>query len=510
MGSLAVQNPLLYQVNTRIVLFERGKELGRPAILDDITDQWLDAVVKLGFQWVWFLGVWQMSPVGRAVSLSRTDLQKAYSDGLPDVTKEDVAGSPYSIKSYVVTEDFGGDEALARLRQRLHQRNLKLLLDFVPNHISIDHPWTDNHPDYIMQGTKKDLQKEPQNYISIRTTNGEGVFAHGRDPNFDGWSDTLQINYRNPAACIAMEEELVGIARRCDGVRCDMAMLLLPDVFQRTWGNRGLGPGSITLFKKSFWAGAIKKARKQNQNFTFIAEVYWDLEYTLQQEGFDFTYDKRLYDRLLAGTARPVREHLMAEPKFMSKCLHFLENHDEERAAAAFEEKVKPAAIVSYLVPGMRFFYEGQLEGRRAKVAIQLRRRPNEPVNEDIQFFYHRLFDCLKRPEVSEGKWRLWTLGSVSPADSSWDQFIVFSWNDLQGRILLAVVNYGPKTGRCFIKLELPALEGKGYILTDLLSDMHREVTGNDLAKAGVFFSVPAWGYHLFDMTERSDERPGL
>src|SRR5262249_12058491 len=130
-----------------------------------------------------------------------------------------------------------------------------------------------------------------------------------------------------------------------DGVRCDMAMLVLPEVFERTWGVQA----------QSFWPRAIRLVRERAPEFCFMAEVYWDLEWTLQQQGFDFTYDKRLYDRLREGHARPVREHFCAGLDYQSKMARFLENHDEARSAAAFPPTVhEAAAAVTYLSPGLR------------------------------------------------------------------------------------------------------------------------------------------------------------
>ena len=104
---------------------------------------------------------------------------------------------------------------------------------------------------------------------------GARILAYGRDPNFPGWPDTLQLNYANPALQAAQMEELLAIAGQCDGVRCDMAMLLLPEVFQRTWG----------LAPAPFWPKAIAAVRRDHPGFTFMAEAYWDLEWDLAAAG---------------------------------------------------------------------------------------------------------------------------------------------------------------------------------------------------------------------------------
>src|SRR5205085_4387161 len=187
-----------------------------------------------------------------------------------------------------------------------------------------------------------DLAHAPQNYFQIQTAAGPRVFAYGRDPYFSGWPDTIQLNYGNPALQEAMVGELTRISGQCDGVRCDMAMLVLPDVFERTWGRRA----------PLFWPMATRRVRERHPDFCFMAEVYWDLEWTLQQQGFDYTYDKRLYDRLLARHATPVREHFHAGLDFQDGLARFLENHDEPRAAATFPPGVhEAAAVITFLSP---------------------------------------------------------------------------------------------------------------------------------------------------------------
>jgi glycosidase len=196
-----------------------SQQRGRRATLDDIPDADLDHLAELGFDWVWFLSVWQTGPAAQAISRTNPDWRREFAETLPDLKDEDIAGSGFAIQNYTVHRDLGGATALARLRQRLQQRGLKLMLDFVPNHMAPDHPWIDAHPDYFVHGSETNLARAPQNYCRVQTKNGPLVLAYGRDPYFDGWPDTLQLNYGNPELQQAMIGELERIAGQCDGLR---------------------------------------------------------------------------------------------------------------------------------------------------------------------------------------------------------------------------------------------------------------------------------------------------
>ena len=251
--------PTLYQINTRVWLTELSRALGRRATLDDIPDTELDRLAEVGFDWIWFLSVWQTGPAAQAISRANPEWRKEFQETLPDLREEDIAGSGFAIQNYIVHRDLGGDAALARLRQRLQKRGLKLLLDFVPNHMAPDHPWVEDHPDYFVAGTELDLARAPQNYTRVKRKQGDLVLAYGRDPYFSGWPDTLQLNYGNPQLQQAMIGELERIAGQCDGVRCDMAMLVLPDIFERTWG----------IAAQLFWPKAIERVREKISAFLF-------------------------------------------------------------------------------------------------------------------------------------------------------------------------------------------------------------------------------------------------
>jgi glycosidase len=488
--------PTLYEINTRILL----NELGSGATLDDVPDGLLDRLAGLGIDLVWLMGVWQTGPAGRQVSRSRPDWRQGFVQELPDFREEDVTGSPFAVQSYTVHRDFGGNEALARLRQRLAGRGLRLMLDFMPNHTALDHPWVQSHPEFYIHGSEADLAAEPQNYCRVPTGRGPAILAHGRDPYFPGWPDTLQLNYRHLGLRVAMMEELDRLAELCDGLRCDMAMLLLGDVFRGTWGDGAAPADGSPADEGPFWPDAIKRVKASHPEFVFLAEVYWDLEWVLQEQGFNWTYDKRLYDRLRAGAGGAVRAHLSAPLAFQRRCARFLENHDEPRAAAVFPAEVyRPAALLTYLTPGLRFFHEGQLQGRHSHVSVHLGRRRAEPIDTGLAAFYAQLFACLKRPELRGGRWQLYAVWAAWEGNPTWDEFIAFGWNGGGGPRLLCAVHYGPTRGQCYVGLP-PELRGRRVVLRDLLSPALYERDGQDLAERGLYLDMPAWGYHLFEV----------
>jgi glycosidase len=487
-----VRYPVLYQINTRVWLTGLSSAPGRRATLDDIPDPELDFLASSGFDWVWLLSVWQTGPAAQAISRAHAEWGREFADTLPDLTNDDIAGSGFAIQNYTVHRDLGGAAALARLRQRLQERGLKLMLDFVPNHMAAGHDWIDEHPDYFVHGSEADLARSPRNYCRVRTRNGPLVLAYGRDPYFDGWPDTPQLDYGNPALQKAMLEELRCIAGQCDGVRCDMAMLILPDVFERTWGIRA----------ESFWPKAIEAVRREHPHFRFIAEAYWDLEWTMQQQGFDYAYDKQLYDRLRDAHARPVYEHLRAGPDYQDKLVRFLENHDEPRVAATFDaDRHEAAAIITFLSPGLRLFHQGQFEGRKKRISPHLVRAPQEPVDTRMHGFYKNLIAVLRQPVFRDGTWRLLEREAAWEGNRTSECFIAWSWQRDDGERRLVVVNYAANQSQCYVRFEFADLAGRTVRLTDMTGPANFERDGNELVSRGLYLDLPAWGYHVFEVT---------
>ena len=466
----------------------------RPVTLDDIPRKFLAHIAEMGFEWVWLLSVWQTGAAGRRISRLNPAWRREFEHTLPDLQEEDIGGSGFAITGYSVSEALGGDGALAKLRERLRKLGLRLMLDFVPNHTGLDHPWVTSHPEYYIAGTAEDLMRRPQDHARTGLGRREPL-AHGRDPFSPGWPDTFQLNYGNPAVQEAMMAELVRIADHCDGVRCDMSMLLLPEVFERTWGIRA----------SSFWPEATRRVRKYKPGFCFMAEVYWDLEEELLRQGFDYAYDKRLYDLLRQGQSRPVREHLRAGRDYQKKLTRFLENHDEMRAAAAFPAPVhKAAAVITFLCPGLKLFHQGQFEGHRKHISPHLCRGPEETVDLRLKQFYEKLLAVLRRPVVRNGDWQL--LECVAAWEGNWthDCFVAFAWQGVGQDKLVVAVNFAPNQSQCFIRLPFSDLGDSDWHLRDLLGEQQFDRDGKDLQSRGLYLDVPPWCASVYVMDKNA------
>jgi hypothetical protein len=482
--------PTIYEINTWVWLRELRKNKKSPVTLATVPQKEWDAIAALGVDAVWFMGVWERSPTGIAVSMGNQGLLADFRRALPDFTAADNVGSPYCVRNYTVDPYLGGSEGLAKARSELAKRGLRLILDFVPNHVAPDHPWVTDHPDYFIQGDAGDLARDPTSFIAA---NGK-VFACGRDPFFPAWPDVLQLNAFNEGLRTAIVATVNSIADQCDGVRCDMAMLVMNDIFQRTWGEwAGVRP------YQEYWPLLIGAVHAVHPGFLFMAEAYWDLEWELQQQGFDFCYDKKLYDRMEHGPAENVRLHLCADLAYQEGMVRFIENHDEPRAAASFPDgKGRAAALAILTLPGARLLHEGQFEGRKVRLPVFLSRRPVEAVDHDLVAFYGRLLKETDCDLFRNGEWRLGE-SSGWPDNQSCRNILTWCWARDEERYLV-VVNFSDATSQALIRVPWDEVREHVWRLDDKLSGETFDRSGNDMRDAGLYVELGPWQYHLFQV----------
>jgi Alpha amylase, catalytic domain len=480
--------PTLYEINTWVWLSELSRDSGSSVDLSCVKPAEWDAIADLGFDAVWLMGVWERSPAGTTIANNNNSLRTDFVRALPDFHDEDNVGSPYCVRRYCVDPRLGGGQGLAIARQELAKRGMRLILDFVPNHVAPDHPWVREHPEYFVQGSADDARNQPGSFMEV----GGHIFACGRDPYFPAWPDVLQLNAFHPGLRQAVIETISSIADQCDAIRCDMAMLLLNAIFERTWGSRaGQRPAA------EYWSDVIAALKKTHPDFLFIAEAYWDLEWELQQKGFDFCYDKRLYDRLEKESAETVRLHLCADLAYQEKLLRFIENHDEPRAAAAFpSEKQRAAAVTMATLPGARLFHEGQLEGRKIRLPVFLGRRPQEPIDQELHAFYQKLLKAINTPAFREGRWSLCER-SGWPDNPSYQNVVAWSWRKGHNGFLV-IVNLSDRTSQARVQVPLDEARGKTWRLTDLLSGVIYDRNGDEMVSPGLYMELAPWHSYLF------------
>ncbi|MBZ0316108.1 MAG: alpha-amylase [Anaerolineae bacterium] len=489
------RSPHIYEINTWTWLHSLSVKYQRPVTLGSVPDEELKILARPNtpYDAIWLMGVWERSLHGVQIARHHPGLQAEYDRALPDYTDDDVAGSPYAVRRYVVDIHLGGREELAAFRERLQTLGLGLILDFVPNHVATDHAWAEIHPEVLLRGTSKELANDPDSFLQV----GQHIFAHGRDPYFPAWTDTLQVNAFSPALRKLVVETLLDIAAQCDGVRCDMAMLVVNEIFAQTWGERA---GDVA--SAEYWEEIIPKIRQQHPEFLFLAEVYWDMEARLHQLGFDYCYDKRLYDRMAHENAASVLAHLNAPLAYQNKLIRFIENHDEMRTVTAFGvPRSKMAAVLVATLPGAKLWHDGQPLGYKVKLPVQLGRRPIELPDKEITEFYRWLFDKANQPIYRDGIWEIHETIPAWPGNISHHNMIAYV-RRYNHDLRLIVVNFSNHQAQCRVRLTDCGLEGKSWKLADKLNHREYERNGDRMVEDGLYIDLTAWNAHIFEFSE--------
>ena len=486
--------PLIYEINARLFLrsFSESNEFKK---INEIPDSfWLNLKYK-GFDYIWLMGIWETCDSVIEEACFQPFLLDSYLRVLKDFSKEDVIGSPYAINRYRINPKIATEKEFIEFRTKINKLGLKLILDFVPNHLCSDSLFVKSNPEYFVEATESNYEQDSYTFFKSKY-NTKRIFAHAKDPFFPAWTDTIQLNYFNPKTRDFMIENLQHISKFCDGVRCDMAMLVLNNIFQNNWRgiiNEKLYPKPET----EFWSIAIKSIKNENPDFLFIAEAYWNLEWDLQQLGFDFTYDKKLLDRLKDAKPTDILSHLKADFEYQKNLLRFIENHDELRAVSSLGlEKSLAAAVIVSTIMGMKLFFHGQFEGKKTKTPVQLGREPNEKVLKVVERFYNKLFSIIQDDIFKNGNWQILDVLQAHPNNPSSKEILSWMWSKNEEKRIV-IVNYSNQTAQCRLRLPVENYLEDSIEIYDILHEKGYIRPKSELIGEGIFIELGSYQSHI-------------
>jgi hypothetical protein len=486
------QHPHLYEINTWAWLERLSARLSRLVKLADVPDSEWDAIAGRGFDVVWFMGIWQHSAEARSIELADPENRPLFDRVLPGWQPEDVIGSPYSIAEYAPDPRIGSWDSLDSVREKLRSRGIAVFLDFVGNHTALDHPWTREHPEFYVQGREADFERDPASFHKVETAKGPVVLALGRDPYFPAWDDVAQLNHFSLAMRAALIGELRKIAAHCDGVRCDMAMLQFNEVFERVWGQyvRDLEPPDT-----EFWADAHAAV----PDLVLLAEAYWGTQQRLLDLGFSFVYDKGLYDAARYEKMPDVHAQLAGGLSYQKHLARFLENHDEDRCAAAFGPE-RLASVVTFMgtLPGMRFYQEGEIEGAKIHLPVALRRVVDEPPNPASIAVFEKILAMTKQDIFHKGHWG--ALPIASDGEDTSGNLVAYEWRfENAWKVIVVNLTGGASQGR--ISFGDRPLAAREYVFRDELDGVRYPRSGDEIRRLGLFVRREAFQGHFFDVS---------
>ncbi len=491
------KNPHIYEINLMTWLNELCAREHRNISLRNIPiSVWTDLKDK-GIDIVWLMGVWHRSKDACRRARNESGLLNECRSILEDFKIEDVVGSPYAIDRYSPDPSFGSEQDLMGLRDTLEDIGISLILDFVPNHTACDHYWVKQHPEYFVNTQVSKKGKCKQGFFHNLSLPEEMCIAHGSDPFYHPWTDTAQVNYCNPEAINAALNTLLDLRKYCHGLRCDMAMLVVKKVFQKTWSNY-----LKDVADTEFWELVSDRLKSDGRHCLMIAEVYWNMEPDLIKLGFDFTYDKTFYDLLISEDIKGLKKHLSASVAFQNKMVRFLENHDEPRAMSVFgPERIFCAMVIHATVPGMRFWHHGQFEGNLLRVPVQLRRAPIEPVKHDLREFSDRLLQEVDHPVFHDGEWEMCEIEGWQD-NLAYQNLLAWTWRQGEDRRLI-IVNFTSVPAQGLVKVPgnwLP--KGETFVCVDPLKGDKYQRSTAQVNTSGLHVELEEWDFHFFRVVE--------
>lgn len=492
-------NPHLIEINTRLWLKQLRAKYSLPEMkLSTVPDEEWQELRHLGFDIIWLVGVWEPSPESERIAREDKHLLEEIKNLPPGFGPEAVGPSPYSVHWYRLNPELGFEWELKALKEKLNSMGMKLMVDLVSNHTAKDNPYIKECPDCFINGSEEDFKAHPDWFFEMQDGEKKRYIAYGRDPNFPAWTDSAQLNYFNPVTRARMLEVLLRIADMADGVRCDMVMLTLNEIHDTTWGPL-LSRAGYKRPHDEFWDGAIKAVTEKHPEFVFLAEVYWGLEWRVQQIGFDYTYDKGTYDRLRFHGPQELRGHLRAEKLYQKRSARFIDNHDEQPSLGAFgRQKSMAAAVVVSTIKGLRFYNDNQLDGIKVKVPLQLTELYDRVPDQEVRKFYSKLLKITDHPAFHGGEWALLDVRPCDQENTTNANMLAWSW--AQRRTLkVVVVNYSAEASCGVVNVNIKS-EGETTAIFEELSDRFFSFKSDELSGGLRLLAMPPYSAYIFDV----------
>ena len=464
---------------------------GRPIRrLDDVPDAELDVLAARGFNALWLIGLWERSAASRTIKRR--------------CGNSEAEASAYALSDYVIAEPLGGEGAWRALRDRAAARGIRLASDMVPNHVGIDGRWVVEHPDWFVARPTPpypsysfggpDLSADPRAGVFLedgywdrtdaavvfkhveRATGRERFIYHGNDGTQMPWNDTAQLDYLNPAVREAVIQTILAVARRFPIIRFDAAMTLAKKHVQRLWhptpGAGGAVPSrsehGVTdqefhaAMPGEFWRDVVERVAAEAPDTLLLAEAFWMMEgYFVRSLGMHRVYNSAfmhmLRDEDTAGFRGMIKDALVTSPGVLERFVNFMNNPDEDTAAAQFGtgDKYFGVATVMATLPGLPMFGHGQIEGFEEKYGMEYARAYRDETADAGLVAHHEavIFPLLRRRQEfsSVAHFALFDLtlpdGAVDDAVLAYSNrqgdrrsLVVFNnaWQGTAGRILAA------------------------------------------------------------------------
>lgn len=502
---------VLIAKNSYVWLYQLSKKYNRQLTrLDEIPDEELNFLAYAGITGLWLIGLWQRSKASEHIKRLC---------GNPEAV-----ASAYSIDSYRIADDLGGEEAFNNLRERAWKRGIRLASDMVPNHFGIDSGWVLNKPDYFLSldycpfpsysFTGENLSPDPAIGIRIEDhyftrTDASVVFKredyhtgsvkyiyHGNDGTVMPWNDTAQLNYLLPEVREEIIQIILDVARRTPIIRFDAAMTLAKKHIQRLWFPEPGSGGAIPtrsehsmskadfdrLLPVEFWREVVDRVAQEVPDTLLLAEAFWLMEgYFVRTLGMHRVYNSAFMHMLRnednANFKTLIKNTLEFDPDILKRYVNFMNNPDEKTAVDQFGsgDKYFGVCTVMSTLPGLPMFGHGQLEGYAEKYGMEYRRAYlDESVNEGLMaHHFQSIFPLLRQRACYSGSLNF-RLYDFYTSDGQVNEDILAYSNNHSGYRSLVVFHNKYAEAKGWLNFASPfliKLDSGNQIVTNKLSD---------------------------------------